>query len=246
MDPIITAAANGLQANMDSIDMLANNIANASTNGFKADREFYSTYIAPEIQNGSDATVGESPVIQRQWTDFSQGTLLPTGTPTDLALSGSGFFSVSGPNGPLYTRSGNYRISKDGALVTAEGYPVLMTYGKAPQLTGSGPVSVQNDGSIMQDGNLVGQLKVVDFFDPSKLSRLVGPYFQITDPQAAQAKTSSAQVFQGQIESSNAQPSEAAARMISLLRHFDMLQRAIKIGTDMNGEAIQEVARVTS
>jgi flagellar basal-body rod protein FlgF len=246
MDPITTAAANGLQANMDSIDMLANNIANASTNGFKADREFYSTYIAPEIQNGSDTTVGESPVVQRQWTDFAQGTLLPTGSATDLALSGNGFFVVSGPNGPLYTRNGNFRISKDGSLLTAEGYPVLLTDGKPAQLSGSDPMSVQNDGSIMQDGNLVGQLKVVDFSDPSKLSRLVGPYFQVSDPQAAQPKSSSAQVVQGQIESSNAQPSEAAARMISLLRHFDMLQRAIKIGTDMNGQAIQEVARVTS
>lgn len=231
---------------MDSIDMLANNIANASTGGFKADREFYSTYLAPELQNGAQETVGESPVVQRQWTDFTQGTLVPTGNPTDLALAGSGFFAVNGPSGTLYTRNGNLQLSSSGVLMTAEGYPVQLTNGKTLQADSGTPITVGSDGSISQDGNLLGQLQVVDFNDQSKLSRATGPYFQNSDPQANPAAASQAAVYQGKIENSNAQPAESAARMVLLLRHYEMLQRAIRIGSEMNQQAAQEVARIGS
>ena len=246
MDPLTTAAANGLQTSMDSIDMLANNMANASTGGFKADREFYSTYLAPEIRNGGESTVGESPVVQRQWTDFSQGTMIPTGNPTDLALSGSGFFVVKGPNGPMYTRNGNLQISSQGVLTTSEGYALQTTDGKQLQADSGDPITIQGDGSVSQAGNVLGQLQVVDFADSSKLNRLTGPYFQNSDPKTNPIKASNAGVYQGKIESSNAQPAESAARMVSLLRHFEMLQRAIKLGGEMNQQAIQEVARVGS
>ncbi len=246
MDPITTAAANGLQASMDSMDMLANNIANASTGGFKADREFYSTYLAPEILNGSDPTVGESPVVQRQWTDFSQGTMIPTGNATDLALSGSGFFVVKGPSGSLYTRNGNFQISSQGVLTTPEGYAVQLIDGKPLQVESGDAITVASDGSVSQAGNALGQLQVVDFVDTGKLNRLTGPYFQNLNLQGNPIKASNAGVYQGKIENSNAQPAEAAARMVSLLRHFEMLQRAIKLGSDMNQQSIQEVARVGS
>ena len=110
MDPLTTAAASGLQARMDSLDLLANNLANTSTGGYKADREFYSTYFSPDA-TGFDPTVGDSPVVEKRWTDFTQGPLLSTGNPTDLALSGPGFFAVNGAKGPLYTRNGSFKIS---------------------------------------------------------------------------------------------------------------------------------------
>lgn len=245
MDPLTTAAANGLQASMDSIDMLANNMANASTGGFKADREFYSTYLAPEI-GGSQSAVGESPVVQRQWTDFSQGTLVPTGNPADLALSGSGFFVVNGPNGPLYTRNGNFQVSTAGVLMTSEGYPVTLVGGKPLQADSGTPITIASDGSVSQEGNLVGQLQVVDFSDATKLSRASGPYFQNPNPQVNPAQASPAAIYQGKVESSNAQPAESAARMVLLLRHYEMLQRAIRVGSEMNQQAVTEVARVGS
>lgn len=246
MDPLTTAAANGLQASMDSIDMLANNMANASTGGFKADREFYSTYLAPELSDSSQAGVGESPVLQRQWTDFSQGTLMPTGNPTDIALSGSGFFVVNGPNGPLYTRNGNFQISPSGVLMSAEGYSLQVSGGRALQANSGSPITVATDGSVSQNGNIIGQLQIVDFKDASQLSRASGPYFQNLNPQANPIAASQAAVYQGKIENSNAQPAESAARMVLLLRHYEMLQRAIKVGSDMNQQSVQEVARVGS
>ena len=243
MDPITTAAASGLQARMDSFDMLANNLANTSTSGFKADREFYSTYLAPEIVNQSDPLVGEAPVVQRQWTDFAQSTLVRTGNATDFALSGAGFFAVNGPNGPLYTRNGNFHFSPQGVLTTAEGYAVRLVGGQPLQTQSTDPLEVQPDGTVQQNGNALGQLELVDFKDPSQLNKQSGAYFQ---GAATAASPATAQVYQGQIESSNVSPAEAAARMVSLLRNFDMLQRAVKIGTEMDREAIEDVARVGS
>lgn len=246
MDRLTTAAANGLQASMDSIDMLANNIANTSTAGFKADREFYSTYLAPEIGASSENTIGETPVVQKQWTDFSQGTLVPTNNPTDMALSGSGFFAVNGPNGPLYTRNGSFQMSTGGVLMTAEGYPVQLNGGGSLQTRSGSPITVRPDGTVLQDGNQIGQLQVTDFKDSSKLSRANGPYFQNSDPVTNPATPSQAAVYQGKVESSNAQAAESAARMVGLLRHYEMLQRAIHLGSEMNQQAVQEVARVGS
>src|SRR5262245_55653181 len=110
MDPLLIAAASGMKARMESLDMLANNIANAGTAGFKADREFYNLYRR------------ELPLIENRWTDFSQGNLLPTGNSLDLALTGPGFFALNGPNGTIYTRNGSFRISKAHQLTSTDGY----------------------------------------------------------------------------------------------------------------------------
>src|SRR5947209_20523802 len=102
MDPMTATAASGLRARMESLDLLANNVANASTGGYKADREFYSLYAAPEAEGGQTM-----PLIEKPWVDLSQGLIHQTGNPLDLALTGRGFFAVAGPNGPLYTRNGS-------------------------------------------------------------------------------------------------------------------------------------------
>src|SRR5882672_5647968 len=78
MDPLTAAAASGLQARMDSLDLLANNLSNTSTSGYKADREFYSTYLSADALNAPDPAVGDSPVVERHWTDFTQGSLTST------------------------------------------------------------------------------------------------------------------------------------------------------------------------
>ena len=100
MDPLTAIAASGLRARMESLELLANNVANASTDGYKADREFYSLLYGAEAQDSDPLST--MPVIERPWTDLSQGPLQVTGNSLDLALSGSGFFTVQGPQGPLY------------------------------------------------------------------------------------------------------------------------------------------------
>ena len=242
MDPMTAIAASGLRARMESLDLLANNIANASTGGYKADREFYSLYVAPEAA-GNDAA-STMPLIERPWVDHAQGALHPTGNPLDVALSGRGFFAVNGPSGPLYTRNGSFRIAADGKLTSADGYPVRNTQGAPLTLQATRPFSISSDGTVTQDGVATGQLEIVDFTSTAGLSKQGSNYFRINNPAIRPAAPSGTSVEQGQLETSNTGSAEAAVRLVSVMRQFEMLQKAVSLGTEMNKKAIEEVARV--
>jgi len=241
MDPITAIAASGLRARMESLDLLANNIANAGTGGYKADREFYSLYIAPEAE-GIDATPA-MPLIERPWIDHAQGALQSTGNPLDVALSGAGFFIVNSPSGPLYTRNGSFRIAAGGGLTTAEGYAVRNSDGAAITLDAARPVEISRDGAVTQDGIAIGKLAIVDFPNPAGLSKQGGNYFRTADP-AARPTASIATVNQGHLEASNTGSAEAAVRLVNVMRQFEMLQKAVSVGSDMSKRAIEEVAKV--
>jgi flagellar basal body rod protein FlgG len=185
--------------------------------------------------------------VEGPWIDFKQGLLQTTGNPTDLAINGSGFFSVNGPNGrTLYTRSGNFQLSPTGVLVTAEGYPVRLTDEQTLQTQSNDPLQINPDGEISQDGSVLGQLELVDFKNPQELTKMGATYFSAAGPQAGAGPADNAQVNQGKLEASNAGGAQGSVRIVSLLRQFDMLQRAIRIGSEMNRQVIEQVAKVGS
>lgn len=232
---------------MDSLDLQANNLANTSTGGYKADKEFYSTYMAPELADSADPMTSISPMVSAPYIDFKQGLLQTTGNPTDLAISGAGFFSVNGPNGStLYTRNGNFQLSPTGTLTTSDGYAVRLTNGQTLQVQSNDPLQVNPQGEISQDDSVLGQLELVDFKNPQQLTKMGATYFSAANPQAGAGPADSAQVNQGKLEASNAGGAQGSVRIVSLLRQFDMLQKAIKIGSEMNRQAIEQVAKVGS
>jgi flagellar basal-body rod protein FlgF len=241
MDPMTALAASGLRARMESLDLLANNIANASTGGYKADREFYSLYIAPEA--GDDDSAASMPVIERQWIDLSQGSVHATGNPLDLALDGAGFFTVQGPNGPLYTRNGAFHLSPGGRLMCADGYPAASVDGTPLTVAASQPLEIASDGTLLQGGAAIGQLAIANFADPAALVKQGGNYF-VADPSAKPAAASGASVEQGQLEDSNAGTADGAVRLVAVMRQFEMMQKAVLIGNDMSKQAIEQVAKV--
>jgi flagellar basal-body rod protein FlgF len=249
MDPLTISAASGIKARMEALDMLANNIANASTSGFKLDRESYNVYFAAESQAGEEpsASTSASPLVEKNWTDFSQGNLVQTGNGLDLALEGRGFFVVDGPNGALFTRNGAFRISRSGLLETAEGHPVriITPDGKPYKLDPLLPVQISPDGSISQGSAGVGRIATADFDRPASLSKAGGAYFQVRNP-VSQLATAHADIRQGSLESANVVPSENAVRLVSVMRQFETLQRAMSIGAEMNRRAVDEVAKVNS
>jgi flagellar basal-body rod protein FlgF len=246
MDPLTSAAASGMRARIESLDMLANNIANASAPGFKADREFYNLYLSAEAAAPPEGTnPSVLPVIERQWTDFSQGTLTPTGNPLDVALSGKGFFVAKSPSGPLFTRGGSFKLSPQGELQTPEGYRVQAQNGKPILLNSSKPFEITPDGTIRQDGQELAQLSVVDFQDPAALSKRGDNYFQSDTTVMPPMAVKQLQIQQGKLEASNSQPAESAVRLINVMRQFESLQKALNIGAEMNRRAVDEVAKVT-
>jgi flagellar basal body rod protein FlgG len=234
-------AASGLRSNLESLDLIANNLANVQTTAFKADSEFYNLYTATEaVEPG--AYDMPMPVIERNWTDYSQGDLHETGIPTDLAISGAGFFTVQGPNGPLYTRNGAFQLTPAGRLVTSDGYPLLGFDGKPVQLDPNQTLVVTPEGQLLQVGAVVGTIRPVSFAALTDLSKRGSSIFQFNGlPKDVVAAPG---VFlQGRLENSNASVAGSAVRMVEVLRNFEMLQKAILIGVDINTASIQAVPK---
>ena len=247
MDALSVSAASGIRARMESLEMLANNIANQATSGYKKDRELYGLYRSAESLAASagyaPAEPPVSPVIERHWTDFSQGALEFTGNSLDVALAGGGFFVVQGPGGPLFTRNGNFRLSAGGTVVTSDGYPVLDGSGSPISLSPSASIEISQEGEVKQDGLTVAQLGVADFADRSALRKHGGTYFAAAGGNPA-TPAERVEVRQGYVESANLTPAEAAVELVNVMRQFEMLQKAARLGSDMNQKAIEEVARV--
>ena len=238
MDPLMISAASGMKARMESLDMLANNIANTGTAGFKADREFYSLYEQ------------QLPVIENRWTDFSQGSLVPSGNPLDVALSGRGFFALNGPNGTVYSRNGSFRVSKANQLVSSEGYPLRNALpgpdqGKPITVDPLQPVTIDKSGTVAQGGPPIGRIEIDQIPTAVATSAKLGnSYFSLNTATAA-TPVADTDVIQGSLEQSNVPISDSTIRLLSVMRQFDMLQRALNVGSQMNKEAISEVARVS-
>jgi flagellar basal-body rod protein FlgF len=242
MDQISVLAAGGIRSRMQSLDVVANNMANSSTSGYKSDGEFYSMF-ASEAASDDGSGPSSVPTIDRQWTDFGQGLLEPTNNPLDFGISGKGFFTVQGPSGALYTRNGNFRFDPKGALVTNDGYPLLQQNGQPFQANPSRPVQVSRDGEISQDGISIGRMKLAEFPSTSGLTKQGSNYFQNNTGQDPSDATG-AQLLQGKIESSNVSASHGAVRLVSLMRQFEMMQKAIMLSNDMGKKAIEDVAKV--
>lgn len=238
---------------MEALDILSNNLANSNTGGFKLDREFYSLYQGAQSLPANGQQTTTLPVIQKGWTDFQQGLLTPTGNPLDLALAGKGFFAVDGPSGPLYTRNGAFKLSPTGVLTTLDGYPVRGASpgadsndkpGKKIQTVSQNPLQISPDGTVMQDGQNLGRIQLVDFADSSVLNKVGSSYYRVADPKVKSTPALEATVNQGKIENSNVAPAESAVRLVDLMRQYEMLQKAVSVAADMNKQAIDQVARV--
>jgi len=243
MDQLTLSAASGMRSRIEALDLLANNIANASTSGYKSDREFYNLYVSADADGATTL-----PDIEGNWVDFSQGVVRETGNPLDLALAGRGFLTADSPTGALYTRNGTLRLSPAGVLQTADGYPLRTN--DPPyriQARPDGPaLQIQKDGSVMQEGQVLGVLALADWKDPKALEKQGGVYFRLSDASFKSETPSGLEVLQGRLEGSNTGPAEAAVQMVGVLRQFEALQKAIAIGAEMSRKAVEDVGRVTA
>ncbi len=236
MDPLLISAASGMKARMESLDMLANNMANSGTVGFKTDKEFYSLYEQ------------ELPVIQQQWIDFSQGMLTPTGNALDLSLSGQGLFSLNTPKGIIYTRGGSFQLSKSNQLQTAEGYTLRDKQNSGLPITvdPTQPIEIGKDGTVQQNGQTVGQIEIGAVDDPARaLEKMGGTYFIGAAQSFKPLPEGDTEIHQGALEQSNVPVADSAVRLVSIMRQFEMLQKALTVGADMDKQAVEQVAKVS-
>lgn len=249
MEVLTAMAASGLRSRTETLDVLANNIANSQTSGYKADGESYNLFFGDDAWEGVNedrpTANDEMPLVQSSWLNLAQGTLVPTGNPTDLALTSSGFFAVQSESGTLYTRGGHFRISKKGTLQTPEGYELLATGGKPLQLDTTKPFTVSTSGQVSQEDTPKGAVQIVDVQSGDDLIKHGASYFMLS-PSTQASPAANVEVVQGKVESSNVEATQSSVQLVGVLRQFEMLQRAVRIASDMGKQAVEQVAKVGS
>jgi flagellar basal body rod protein FlgG len=237
---LITAA--GMKAQIETLDLLGNNLANASTAGFKSDREFFRLF--QSVLGRPDPNTAEArwmPVVQGSVIDFEQGALTPTEGPLDVALSGPGFFATEATGGArLYTRNGAFRLSAQGLLETAEGHRVLDATGSPIRIPPGSEIQVSDRGMIRVNGLNLAQLAVVTF-EGQPLTKAGLSYFQAPGG-ANPIPAAQTLVKQGYLESSNVNVPLAAVQLIQASRNFQVLSRiASLVADEMNGRAVEQL-----
>jgi flagellar basal-body rod protein FlgF len=218
--------------------VVANNIANASTSGFRAEGVIFSEYVKA-TGNGHDSLSMANASV-RQTVDV-QGVLKQTNATFDLAIEGDGFFLIQTPDGERLTRAGHFTPNQNGDLVNGDGYPVLDA-GGAPVFvpTGAGPISIGADGVISAAGQLVGQVGVVMPSNPQVLIREGGTRFAAPD---GFVPSQSARVVQGFLEGSNVNPILEIARMIEVQRAYELGQSFLDKEDERIRAVLQAIVR---
>jgi len=235
------SAVSGSLSALNRLDAIANNIANASTPGFKAER-----FVQRADRAGSTlaaATAVPTPIARgRLETDFSQGAVQPTGNPLDVAISGPGFLVVDGDHGERLTRRGSLAIDAEGFLTTSDG---LRVQGDGGDLqVGDGPIGIGTDGSVRVGDLTVGRLRVVTVRDPQALVREGGTMFAPGGQVPTNATADEVRVVQGAVEQANLSPVESLVAMIDTLRGFEAYMHTAERLDQVAARAITDVGRV--
>ena len=216
-------------------DIIANNLSNIETVGYKKDVPvFYKTLSA-----ALSSQIAGDPV--ESVTSFQQGDLQVTQNPLDVAIEGEGFFKVKTPNGTRYTRSGNFHLNQDGVMVQSNGYPVL---GNGHEITLQGTrVVIDKNGSISVDGNNQGKIDLVTFPDLNGLKKEGKTLFKLTNEQE-EVTPQQSQIQQGSLENSNVNALEEMIRMLDSLRTVQFCSKLVQTEDDMNNKAVNDLAKV--
>ena len=244
MDSGYYAACTALVSRTQALDTIANNLANASTVGYRAQHnQFSSVLAAASGAPGSDLNqaINNYGILSGTTLDESQGALQKTGNNLDLAIQGSGFFVVQTASGPMYTRDGSFQVSSKGQLITASGDPVMGDKGTISMPPGT--VSISADGTISSNGAVAGKLKLVSFPAGTALTSAGETYYS-APPNSGTAATDSS-VKQGMLESSNVNPVTSMVELITAQRSAEMMQRELSMySSEMDKTATQELPKV--
>ena len=225
-----------------ALDISANNLANLRTSGYKAEKLLFEQYVQRATSPVTPPNEMSSVVQVGTFTDYRPGDFEQTGNQLDFAIQGDGFFAVQDPAGTRYTRSGNFRVDDTGQIVTQDGLPVLDAGGSAIQLPAEArQVTVSGDGKVSADGNVVGEIGVMQFTDSQSLVREGNGLYSST-AQATQA--TDAKVVQGMIEGANVQPVLEITHMMDILRNFQAAQQMVDSQHEMAIDAINKIAKV--
>lgn len=247
---IYPTIASGI-AQENRLEVLANNLANVNTIGYKADRPIFDiSYLSgqgnvsqglgkKDLSSFSDNFIVTLAGLK---IDFAPGTFINTGNNFDLAIEGDGFFVLDTPKGKRYTRQGSFGLNAQGVLVNELGYPVS---GERGEITiNGGQVHISNDGVVQVNGKEIDKIQVVDFPKPYALKKEGGAIF--VAPPGQEEMSMEDEIFkikQGYLEMANVNAIKELTEMMGVLRAYESYQKIIQTLTEANSKAINQVGK---
>jgi flagellar basal-body rod protein FlgG len=253
------AAVSGSLAQEKRLAILNNNLANATTVGFKADQAVFRVAELPLVvgtvtpEGFPTAVVASLDPLEGQHspqqqlvethTDFSQGPIRETGNPLDVALDGQGFFVVQTPDGVAYTRQGTFSINADGLLVTRAG--LLVQGQQGPLNVSGGDVNIDASGEVSVGGVPQGRLRLVDFAAPYGLQKMGDSLFRTATPEVQELTPTGLGVHQRAVEASNSDPIQLLSATIVASRAYEAYQKVIQAFDETAGRAVNDLAKTT-
>ncbi len=247
-------AAMGMNVQAQRLDIISNDLANTNTTGYKKDIAVVSSFKEEYIKRLNDTqnfkpnneVIGKityGAKVDEVYTDFTQGSVISTNLETDLALQGSGFFTVQTPNGLAYTRDGNFSINQYGGLVTKEGYPVMGQEGAIElgedYFTSGDKLVVESNGAVYVGTNYIDTLDIASFEDPRALTKMNDNLFTSTGARGEFTGS----VIQSFLETANVNPVSAMVDMITVARAYETNQKMIQTQDQILGKAVNELGR---
>ena len=243
MDNSLLVSLSQQLAAFRSMDVIANNLANVSTPGFKRETAKFEEYVqqvAPsEGQTGNQTLsfVKDAGVSR----DISQGNIQSTGAPFDFAINGSGYFVVQTPGGMRYTRDGHFTLNADGQVVNADGYALQGDGGAITITPTDGDIQVGRDGVVSGKTGQIGKLQLVNFADERAMTKQGSNLYSTSQAPTAAA---GATIGQGMLESSNVQPVLEISHMIEVMRAYQATASLSQSQEDMNRQAIDRLGQM--
>jgi flagellar basal-body rod protein FlgF len=237
------------------LEIVANNIANIDTTGYKADNASFSQYLSPGAKNG-DFSGNDQRISfvqdRASWVDLSAGALEHTGNPLDVAIDGKGYFVVQTANGQRYTRNGSFGISPTGQLVNRQGDQVMGTGGPITFQSSDHDISISATGIVtVRDGTGTidtprGQLQIVNFDKPQNLKKDTASSFTAPDGVNSVPAPAATRVVQGAVEKSNVRAMAEMSRMIEISRSYADIAAILQQQNDQRRTALQTLSQTPS
>jgi flagellar basal-body rod protein FlgF len=251
MDSGYYAACTGLAAQTQALELIANNLANLGTTGYRAQQATFRSLLAGPGTvplNPLNAVINNFGLLSGSRVDETPANLSATGNPLDLGLGGNGFFAVQSGQQILYTRNGSFHVAPNGQLMTASGASVLaeQTNLLAPPVPVSlpaGAVTVSADGTISVNSAVVAKLRLAEFSPETSLTAEGNSLYSA--PANAEQPSPATAVHQSMLENSNVNPMVSVVQLITVQRNTEMLQRALTVlDSQLNLAAVQDLPHV--
>lgn len=237
---LYTGASN-MTSQADYQAVIARNLANINTVGYKKQVAVFQSYISSPDKNQSSAKgVGSS--IGTPATDFSQGALEYTGNDLDISIKGEGFFTVRTENGIRYTRKGQFTLSRDMKIVTPEGWYLLDNGGEIVVPPNTKNITVKSNGAVMADGKELGKISVVTIPNKKDLESVGGSAYKLSDKAKQPEDSTDSEIAQHYLEKSNVNAIDEMINMIANMRGY---QTSYKV-TDSIDESLKKLIRLAT